>query len=353
MKHPRPWYRKEKDAWFICYQGKQHRLAKGKKNRKIAVQKAYAILGETAPALPAHIRIENVIDRWDADHKKLASYKWAMDFLNDFKTKYGRLRLTHLKRGHLRKWSERESWSDTTKNKAIGCVQTAINYCVDQEMIPFNPIKGMKKPQCSRRERLPTPEERRKILSVVHGPFKRYLYALANSGARPGEIARITGSHFSEQHACLILPPRRHKTGKRTGRPRIIYLSEPMVKLCKLQLKRYPEGPLFRSAKLDRPWTKNAIRCRFRRLRAAFPELKGIVAYCYRHGFVTEALEKGIGDATVAELVGHANTATIHRYYSHLTEKGNHLRAAMKKATALPRTTEETQQKPLGDGGKQ
>jgi integrase len=66
------------------------------------------------------------------------------------------------------------------------------------------------------------------------------------------------------------------------------------------------------------------------------------VAYCYRHGYVTEALEKGIGDATVAELVGHANTATIHRYYSHLTEKGDHLRAAAIRAAASPRTSEET-----------
>ncbi len=246
------------------------------------------------------------------------------------------MRLAHLKRSHLRKWAERDEWSETTQNKAIGCIQMVLNHAVEKELIAFNPVKGMKKPPCARRERLPTPEEKKLILSSIKGEFKRCFYALISTGARPGEVAKVTAEMFNERHACWVLPPTEHKTGEQTGKPRVIYLTPAMVKLSKLQARLFPEGPLFRSAKRQKPWTRNAVRCRFRRLREAIPELKGIVAYGMRHGFITEALERGLSDATVAELAGHANTTTIHRYYSHLTEKGDHLRAAVAKAAAAP-----------------
>jgi integrase len=37
----------------------------------------------------------------------------------------------------------------------------------------------------------------------------------------------------------------------------------------------------------------------------------------YRHTFATDALEQGVPDALVAELLGHASTAMIHRHYGH------------------------------------
>jgi len=61
-------------------------------------------------------------------------------------------------------------------------------------------------------------------------------------------------------------------------------------------------------------------------------KIPGLVAYLYRHGFVTQALERGLSDAVVAELVGHANTTTIHKHYSHLSDSAKLLREAANKA---------------------
>jgi hypothetical protein len=47
------------------------------------------------------------------------------------------------------------------------------------------------------------------------------------------------------------------------------------------------------------------VRCRFRNLRAKLPHLEGMVSYTYRHSFVTDALENGLGVAQFAELLGH------------------------------------------------
>ena len=73
-------------------------------------------------------------------------------------------------------------------------------------------------------------------------------------------------------------------------------------------------------------------RIRFRNLRARLDLPRGVCAYVYRHGFCTDALEKGIPIATVAELMGHANTAMISKVYSKLSERRRHLAEMAAKA---------------------
>ena len=94
----------------------------------------------------------------------------------------------------------------------------------------------------------------------------------------------------------------------------------------------HPEGALFRGPRGGRPFSRNNVRCRFRRLREKLPHLKGVVAYCYRHTFATEALVNGVGVAQVAELLGHTSTEMVSTHYGHLTEKVAHLREAARKA---------------------
>ena len=54
-----------------------------------------------------------------------------------------------------------------------------------------------------------------------------------------------------------------------------------------------------------------------------------VIAYGYRHSFATDALAKGVADAQVAELLGHAGTAMLHRHYAHLTARTQAMREAL------------------------
>jgi site-specific recombinase XerD len=93
-----------------------------------------------------------------------------------------------------------------------------------------------------------------------------------------------------------------------------------MVEITGKLAERHPKGPLFRNSR-KKPWTRNAIRCRFRQLRRKPPHLRGVVSYTYRHWFVTDALEQGVGVAQVAELPRHTSTDMVMQHYQHLAER--------------------------------
>src|SRR5437867_429533 len=100
-----------------------------------------------------------------------------------------------------------------------------------------------------------------------------------------------------------------------------------MRKLTEQLVAEHPDGPIFRN-RFGLPWSNNAIRTRFIRLRKKFPELTGVVAYSYRHTFATDGLVNGVPIATVAELLGHTSTAMIEEHYGHLAKERSYLHQA-------------------------
>src|SRR5262249_22175489 len=102
----------------------------------------------------------------------------------------------------------------------------------------------------------------------------------------------------------------------------------------------HPRGPLFRNAD-GNPWTRHAVASRLRRKkrRKRDPIGADIVAYTYRATWATEALTNEVPVATVAQLMGHADTTMASRHYAKLAEKKDYLRqAAVRAVTGSPAT---------------
>jgi integrase len=110
------------------------------------------------------------------------------------------------------------------------------------------------------------------------------------------------------------------------GRVRVIYLSPSAVELLRELVARHPTGVLFRNGKVN-PWTRQTWAFSFSRLckRCGFK----VTVYGYRHGYATDLLAAGVPEAHVAELLGHAGTAMLHKHYAHLGTKAAALRAAL------------------------
>src|SRR5262249_19255550 len=159
-----------------------------------------------------------------------------------------------------------------------------------------------------RRDRVLSAEERDYVLRTIRDEqFRDYVFALLDTGARPGEVMAVAADNVSRD--CSRWTFDEHKT-EREGEARVVYLSPAMQGLTRKLVALSPEGPLFRSTRrfggVRRPWTRNGIRCRFKRLRekverlraaekdeakrALIPDLAGVTSYVCRHTFTTNAL---------------------------------------------------------------
>jgi integrase len=166
----------------------------------------------------------------------------------------------------------------------------------------------------------------------------------------------VTAGHVSRDGVRWVLDV--HKTD-REGEARVVYLSPAMQGLTKKLVALYPEGPLFRSTRrfggVRRPWTRNGIRCRFKRLRekvarlreaeedpdrrAAIPDLAGLTSYVLRHTYATDALTGGLPVPVVSALLGHKSMKMVDEHYNHTDRATQVLKdAAARAAQARPAT---------------
>jgi integrase len=141
----------------------------------------------------------------------------------------------------------------------------------------------------------------------------------------------VTAAHVNLELAIWVF--KEHKTAKRTRKQRIVYLNTAMVELTRKLVEKYPEGPLFRGPRNKKGFTRNGVRCRFKRLREKMPHLKGVISYTARHSFATQALVNGVGLVHVAELMGHVDASMVSQHYAHLAGNLKTMREAANKAT--------------------
>lgn len=337
MRTARPWYRSANDTWYVCHRGQQIPLAKGKRSKREAETAFHRLMAELdvslandpapATAAPSLLVVELLDQFLDWVKLNLDCYERYRDVLQAFIAGCGRYTVAELKPIHVTTWlAKKPKWGPTTRNRNIGIIQRAFNWAIDQGILEQNPLRRLKKPPSERRERIVSAEERVKILAAASDDaFRDLLTALQETGARPGEIRKVTAANVNLDYGVWVLP--KHKTVKKRKRPRVIYLTPTMVELTRRLMTRYPDGPLFRN-RFGQPWSNNAVRIRFRRLRERLPELKDVVAYCYRHAFATDGLVQGVPIATVAELLGHASTAMVEQCYGHLAQERSYLRDA-------------------------
>jgi integrase len=311
MRQPKPWFRKSKNAWYVQIGKSQRHLAYGEENEDEAYRVYYRLMaeeGRTPEKKTAALQSVMLFDLFlehSEKHNSLDTYKWYRNFLQSFADfhGYGKLPVADVQPHHVNRWLDANKWGDTSRWAGITCAKRAINWGVEQGYLQEgdNHLRRLKKPEPKRREKIIETGERRSIIqSLKDKAFKVLVFALSQTACRPGELRVITAKECHLDAGYLKLS--KHKTGKKTGKPRIVYLTPAMVKLCRRLIGENPTGPIFRN-KQGNPWKKSSIRLRFMRLRKRLGLDKGIVAYTMRHPWTTQALENGVPIATVSELL--------------------------------------------------
>lgn len=134
---------------------------------------------------------------------------------------------------------------------------------------------------------------------------------IALTGARRGEIAGLRWRHVDSKAGTIVLPPKAHKTGRKTGKPRIIGLPAAARAIIARQPAGEPDDFVFKPARgegmlsLSKPW-------RTIRAEAQLPE--GIGLHGLRHSLASHMAMEGAQAAEIMTTLGHAQLSTAQKY---------------------------------------
>ena len=347
MRKATPWYRKQTDSWYVWIGEKQQNLGKhpegapapkkGKTgwNWPPSIDAAFRRLkdGKAEVKQTEGYSVEAICDMfldYCKKHSPEKQYKWYYSYLQDLCDMHGKMAATALKPYHITVWLDsHETWK-TSRRHAVTAVKRVFNWATDEGLLEKNPIKGVKKPPAVKRVRILTPQEREEILAEIKdNEFREFVFAMQETGCRPSEVSSLTAANVNLELGVWVIE--KHKTAGKTAKPRIVFLTDAMLELSRKLVEKYPEGLLFRGPR-GGTFKVNSLTARFSRLQKKLPHIKNAVAYAARHNFITDALQRGVGIAQVAELVGHTTTEIISRNYSHIAEDVAYMREQANKA---------------------
>ena len=146
--------------------------------------------------------------------------------------------------------------------------------------------------------------------------------------ARPQELLALEARHVDLVVGRLVFPQTEAKGKKRI---RVVYLNDTAAAIVRRLTAKYPEGKLLRNED-GVAWTRHAVSCRFLRLKKHTG--RKLCLYNFRHSFCHRGLKAGVDPITLANLMGHVDTAMIARVYSNLAQDPEYLLKSLRRATA-------------------
>jgi integrase len=325
-------YRADRDCWVARIDGAKVILARGRGGKADANRELRRLLAERDKGKGARASTATFYGLCDAflsaarrDLKPL-TFDFYLRHVGGFAAHMGRtIAASEVCPHHVAAWLAAHSWGPTTRAGAITSIKRLFNWAVKQGHLSESPVVHLEKPTPKARESILSAEQFRAILeSVPDREFRDLLTAWHEMGARPSEVARIEAGMIDFDQRTVTMEG---KTTGRTGRNRIILLTERAAELFRELATQYPEGPLLRNRR-GNPWTRNATACRFARLRKKLGMGREATAESFRHGWATDALERGETTATVAALMGHRSTKMVESIYSKLHQRIDYLREA-------------------------
>ncbi|QDV55475.1 tyrosine-type recombinase/integrase [Rosistilla oblonga] len=347
----KPFFRKQTQAWYV--KDDQGRFIRLGKSRKEAFAEWKAML-TTPGSSGSDVLFISLCDDFLVEHEPLLSPLRFADHCRLCQSL-----VTHLGTGSLAKdvtpgrvttWlrepkpgkirkdgtaAEPKVWSTARQKDAVAVVRRVMNWAVQTDRLKKSPVESLETPAAGNREGVIDPNTHRRLVQAAMASdksrsFACYLIA-SHCGARPQQIRDITAGHCESDftHATFT----QHKTAKSTGKPLTVYFAPCLQTLLRILAASRPEGRLFRNDH-GRPWVKDTVCQRFRRLREQLGLPSDIVPYLYRHTFATDSIRAGQSEAITAALLGHKSSKMVQRIYSHMHRHDNELIEAAAKASA-------------------
>ena len=229
-----------------------------------------------------------------------------------------------------------------TADKAVLVLRAAYAWAISEGILTENPAAAIKVAQPGQREtilgdvadyaRLFKALETMENELRIRRPVADAIRLIALTGARRSEVTGLLWRYVDLKAGRIVLPAKAHKTGKRTGKPRIIMLpTEAQVVIARQPGSDNPDAFVFQAAKgegpltLTKPW--QAIR-----KEAKLPAALGL--HGLRHSLASHLAMAGASSVELMEALGHKQISTTLRY-THFAEKARSTLADRAAAMAV------------------
>ena len=356
MREPWPWYSSSRSGggWFVKLNGEHHLLGKHpagaadpeKKNGRWnppseIMSEFYKLMALRDTASKSDYTLDTICalfleERAEEDEDLAKRYEQVLGKFCDHKyrgQRVGKLLVNaELDKRHLESWAKTFA-SDQTQRTYISNVRAAMNWAVRKKGINIiqSPFADLKPPKVQSRIVVITKGEHEGLLEFWENDcYCDFLKALWFTGARPGEIAKVEKRHLDG--GLWKLDPTEHKSGRKTGKDRLIGITGELVEIVERLSKKHPEGPIFRNT-YGRPWKTSASFVRFEKARDAGIIRSEVTPYAYRHAWATHALEnKNLDVYEVAKALGHQTTQMVMLHYDHSRKNPKHLEDIFERA---------------------
>lgn len=253
--------------------------------------------------------------------------------------------------------------------RSYGALLALLNHAVNRQVIPHNPLKGIKlqKPalkeddfiSCAVRRYLEDAEvtalffgldryqdkrrqERRS--SRAHGkPYlpclddvayvdhvKPFVLTMFYTGFRPGDLFGLCWEHVNLQFKTIRKVI--EKTAHHNPQPQTFPLSSMVLQVLTTwhqQLGKPSMGYVFTSPVTGGRLASTAMRKPWNTIRALGGLAPHLALYTLRHNFASQLVMAGVDLLTVSRLMGHSNIETTIKHYAHM--KPDHQRDAVEK----------------------
>lgn len=228
-----------------------------------------------------------------------------------------------------------------TADKAVLILRAAYQWAISQKILTENPCVDVKVDQPGQRETiLEGADDYRTIFDTLNRMEDEHrirpaaadaIRFIALTGARKGEASNMKWSYVNLQTAMVTIPPSAHKTGSRTGKPRLIALPSAAQEIIARQPPGAPDDYVFKPAKgegpisLSKPWEKL-------HKEAGLPD--GFGLHGLRHTLASHLAMDGASNVELMQTLGHKQISTTLRY-THFAERRRSTLAERAAATAL------------------
>lgn len=229
-----------------------------------------------------------------------------------------------------------------TADKSVLVLRAAYAWAIAEGMLNENPAAAIKVAQPGQRETiLGDVDEYARLFKAIEEmenqlrirrPVADAIRLIALTGARRSEVTGLLWRYVDLKAGRIVLPAKAHKTGKRTGKPRVIMLpTEAQAIIARQPGGDDPEAFVFQATKgqgpltLAKPWY--AIR-----KEAKLPENLGM--HGLRHSLASHLAMAGASSVELMEALGHKQISTTLRY-THFAEKARSTLADRAAAMAV------------------